>query len=59
MNYLRKQKNDKAKYWMRYVRELRQNFLKWENIKEGTINKYKLHKEGNNYWSELDSTYKK
>jgi hypothetical protein len=49
--------NDKNKYWMRYVRELRQNFLKWENIKEPTIIKYKLHKQNNKYWSDFDKSY--
>ena len=49
--------NDKSKYWMRYVRELRQNFIKWENIKEPTIIKYKLHKQNNKYWSDFDKTY--
>ena len=42
---------------MRYVRELRQNFLKWENIKEPTIIKYKLHKQNNKYWSDFDTSY--
>ena len=50
-------KNDKNKYWMRYIRELRQNFIKWENIKEPTIIKYKLHKQNNKYWSDYDKTY--
>ena len=50
--------NDKNKYWLRYVRELKLNFITWGNIKEATTIKYKLHKEGNNYWSELDPTYK-
>ncbi len=39
--------NNKNKYWMLYIRELRQNFIKWENIKEPSIIEYKLHKQNN------------
>ena len=49
--------NDKNKYWLRYTRELSANFIKWENIKPATIIKYKLHKQGNKYWSDFDTTY--
>ena len=55
----RSKENDKNKYWLRYIRELSNNFIKWGNIKEATIIKYKLHKEGNKYWSELDPNYNK
>ena len=48
--------NDKNKYWLRYVRELSNNFIKWENIKEETKIKYKLHKQGNKYWSDFDKS---
>ncbi len=51
--------NDKNKYWLRYTRELSANFIKWENIKPSRIIKYKLHKQGNKYWSELDPNYNK
>lgn len=55
----RAKQNDKSKYWLRYVRELQNNFIKWSNIKPATIIKYKLHKQGNKYWSEFDPNYKK
>ncbi len=42
---------------MRYVRELRQNFMKWEHIKQPTIIRQKLHRDGNKYWSEHDNTH--
>ncbi len=42
---------------MQYIRELRKKNIKWENIKQQTIVKYKLQKEGNKYWSDYDKTY--
>ncbi len=55
----RAKENDKNKYWLRYVRELELNYVKCQNIKPSTIIKYKLHKDGDKYWSELDPNYKK
>ena len=49
--------NDKNKYWLRYVRELRLNMIKWANIKQPTIIKYKLHYENGKFWSDYDPTY--
>jgi hypothetical protein len=50
--------NDKADYWMRYVREARSNVINFDNIKAATIIKYKLHKtEDGRIWSDLDPNY--
>ena len=47
--------NDKATYFLRYIRELKSNMIKWENLKPATIIKYKLHHENGKFWSDLES----
>jgi hypothetical protein len=47
--------NDKQKYWLRYIRELKLNMIKWQNIKPATIIKYKLHHENGKFWSDLET----
>ena len=51
--------SDKANYWWRIVRELRQNKKNYEDMKPETIEKYKIEfdKKRNEYISLIDPDY--
>ena len=51
--------NDKNKYWVRYIRELRDGVIDWENVRQSTREKYKLKYDEklNKFISEIEPKY--
>ncbi len=48
------QENNKNKHWMRYIRELRDDVIDWENVRQSTREIYKLRYDEKKINSEID-----